>query len=141
MSCDEILSYLNEYRKAYITIDVKDKIILDIGADVGTSAFYFLTLGAKKIICYSLENQKIFDEKIEWHGKWYGEYTYADILKIDCEGCECMLTKEIIEKYNEWYIAIHIWSNCFNDMEKYLQNNGKLVFVTPDNKEFLYVKN
>lgn len=140
MNYTELISLLNEYLQSYNVINVKDKTILDIGADIGSSAFYFLSCGAKKVICYSNENQAIYDDRIEWHGIWKGEYIPADVLKIDCEGCECMLTKNIIEKYNEWYIAIHNFSNCFNSLKNYLEINGKLVFITKDKKELMYAK-
>lgn len=140
MNCDEILSYINEYPQSYKFINIKDKIVLDIGGDVGTSAFYFLALGAKKVIVYSLQQQKVFDSRIEWHNEWNGLYIPADVLKIDCEGCECSLTKETIEKYNEWYIAIHIWSDCFENMKKYIETKGILTFITPDKKELMYTK-
>ena len=140
MNLNEIVSYLNEYLQSYTVIDVKGKTVLDIGADIGTSPFYFLTLGAKSVIAYSNEPQAIFDSRIEWRNKWNGEYVEADVLKIDCEGCECLLYHEFIEKYNEWYIAIHTFSNCFYPMKEYLETRGTLVFITPDKKELLYAK-
>ena len=140
MNCNEIISYLNEYLESYNYINVKGKTVLDIGADVGTSPFYFLTLGAEKVIAYATEQQAIKDKRIEWHNKWNGEYIKADVLKIDCEGCECMITEDIIEKYREWYIAIHTFSSCFESMRDYLVKHGKLVFTTPDKKEYLYGK-
>ena len=48
-----MISYENEYPDAYKYIDVKDKIVLDIGADIGTSAKWFINQGAKKVICYN----------------------------------------------------------------------------------------
>ena len=54
-----MISYENEYPDAYRYIDVKDKVVLDIGADIGTSAKWFINQGAKKVICYSLDMQKI----------------------------------------------------------------------------------
>ncbi len=135
-----MISYENEYPDAYRYIDVKDKVVLDIGADIGTSAKWFINQGAKKVICYSLDMQKIFDDKIEWHFEWHGEYVFAQVLKIDCEGCECMLTPELINRYPEWYIAIHTFSKCYNEMKKYIKRMGKLVYVTPDKKEKMYAR-
>ena len=43
-----MISYENEYPDAYRYIDVKDKIVLDIGVDIGTSAKWFINQGAKK---------------------------------------------------------------------------------------------
>jgi hypothetical protein len=140
MDKKEINSYKREYPLAYTTIDVTNKVILDIGADVGTSAQWFLKHNAKKVICFSMNEQMIFDNRIEWNGKWQGEYVKADVLKIDCEGCECKLTERMIEKYNEWYIAIHTFSKCFDNMMKYLDTKGKVVFITEDFYEYLYAK-
>lgn len=137
---EQVFSYMNEYFKSYSVIDVKGKTVIDIGADVGTSAFYFLCKGANLVIAYSLEPQKIFDDKLVWRKDWKGEYIEGDVFKIDCEGCECLLTKDIIERYPEWYIAIHTFSNCFNPMKEYLETHGQLVFITPDKKEYLYAK-
>jgi hypothetical protein len=135
-----MISYEDEYPLSYKYIDVKDKIVLDIGADIGTSAKWFIEHGASKVIAYSLDLQEIFDDKIEWHFEWHGEYIKADVLKIDCEGCECMLTQNMIEKYKEWYIAIHKFAFCYYAMKKYLKSVGKLVYVTPDKKERMYVR-
>lgn len=135
-----MISYEDEYPLSYKYIDVKDKIVLDIGADIGTSAKWFIEQGASKVIAYSLDLQEIFDDKIEWHFEWNGEYVFAQVLKIDCEGCECMLTPELINRYPEWYIAIHTFSKCYNEMKKYIKRIGKLVYVTPDKKERLYAR-
>lgn len=135
-----IESYIKEYPQSYVYIDVKGKTVLDIGADVGTSALWFIGHGAEKVICYSLDKQEVFNDKIVWCGEWHGEYIPADVLKIDCEGCECMLTPELINKYQEWYIAVHTFSSCYNPLREYLEQNGKLVFITPDKKEYLYAK-
>lgn len=135
----KIESYIREYPLTYVNIDVNGKTVLDIGADVGTSAEWFIKQGAKRVICFSLEEQEIFDERIEWHGKWNGEYVKADVLKIDCEGCECLLTQEVIEKYSEYYIAIHTFAQCFLKLKEYLQKNANIIFITPDKKEEMYI--
>jgi hypothetical protein len=51
-----------------------------------------------------------------------------------------MLTPELINRYPEWYIAIHTFSKCYNEMKKYIKRIGKLVYVTPDKKERMYVR-
>lgn len=132
--------YWHEYEQSYTYIDVAGKTILDIGADSGSSAYWFLIHGAKKVICYSGEAQILFDDRIEWHGKWRGEYVPADILKIDCEGCECNLTLPLIFRYREYYIAVHNFAGCYTFLKSFLELDGKLVFTTPDGVEMMYAK-
>ena len=132
--------YWHEYPDSYSFIDVREKTIVDIGADAGSSAHWFLLHGAKKVICFSNEPQEYFDSRVEWRGAWNGEYVPADVLKIDCEGCECMLTISLIRMYAEYYIAIHTFAGCYAILRDYLEGDGKLVFTTPDKVEWLYAK-
>ena len=98
----------SHYENEYGYLIVKDKVILDIGADVGTSADYFLQQGAKKI--YAIEGEDYHYQpllkniiKQGWQEvvipeqmmvcsadnfKTLIEKYPADIVKIDCEGCE-----------------------------------------------------
>jgi len=98
----------NHYDNEYGYLIVKDKVILDIGADVGTTADYWLQHGAKKIyavegeqthykqLLINIKNQKWEDvvkaeEMIVCNKNQFvyllNKY-HADIVKIDCEGCE-----------------------------------------------------
>ena len=141
MTATEVASrtpYWHEYADSYTAIDVTGRVVLDIGADCGSSAVWFIQHGAKRVVCYSLEEQQCHDERIEWHGEWKGEYILADVLKVDCEGCECMLTPEVIEKYEQWYIAVHTFAPCYGTMKAYLLAHGKLIYMTPDRREELY---
>jgi len=126
----EDVAYWQEYAKAYSYFDVKELVVLDIGADIGSSAVWFLQHGAKKVICYSLEQQGFFDERIEWHGEWNGEYIPADLLKMDCEGCECKLSIELLNRYKYYYVAIHTGTPCFEMLKAYLDKNAVQVFTT-----------
>ena len=126
----EDVAYWKEYAYTYSFFDVKGLVILDIGADIGSSAIWFLQHGAKKVICFSLEPQVFFDERIEWHGEWKGEYVPADLLKVDCEGCECLLTEELISKYKYYYIAIHTGTPCFERLKAYLDKHATPIFKT-----------
>ena len=40
------------YKDEYGCLDVQDKIVIDIGANIGDSAIYFATKGAKKVIAF-----------------------------------------------------------------------------------------
>lgn len=133
--------YTGEYARSYIFIDVCGKSIIDIGADTGTSAMWFINAGAKKVTCYSLEKQQVFRPQIEWRGKWSGEpLPAADVLKIDCEGCECALTPLEISKFKEYYIAIHRFTPCYYRLQRFLEEDAVKSFITPDGVEVMYVK-
>jgi len=100
--------YLVTYESIKTSVDYKDKVVLDIGADYGTTANFFIRRGAKKVICVE-RNFKLF-EKL-WENsrienkivpinlsistpkdidKLLRKYK-PDIVKMDCEGCEVNL--------------------------------------------------
>ena len=144
--------YWHEFDLAYGKIDVKDKTITIIGNDCGSSALYFLLKNAKKIIGYekSDELNKRFKEKVckefqicdkvEIHGEWTGnQYPDTDILVMDCEGCEKNLDYSQLQKYKQYCIAIHDWTeNRFELMKK--MYGTILTFITDDNREFVFCK-
>jgi hypothetical protein len=144
--------YWHEFDLAYGKLDVKDRTITIIGNDCGSSALYFLLKGAKKIIGYekSDELNKRFKEKVckefqicekvdintEWSGN---NYPNSDILVMDCEGCEKNLDFSQLQKYKQYCIAIHDWTeNRFNLMKKLY--GTVLTFITDDNREFVFCK-
>jgi len=144
--------YWHEFDLAYGKLDVKDKTITIIGNDCGSSALYFLLKGAKKIIGYekSDELNKKFKEKVckefqicekvdintEWSGN---NYPNTDVFIMDCEGCEKNLKIEELQKYNQYCIAIHDWTeNRFKLMKKLY--GTILTFITDDNREFVFCK-
>lgn len=86
-------------------VDWTDKRVLDIGADVGSTAYYFLSKGAS--IVYAVEGNPVLYTKLEMNAQvfsgiiplflyvaspeqlagLFSEF-HLDIVKIDCEGCE-----------------------------------------------------
>jgi len=144
--------YWHEFDLAYGKIDVKDKTITIIGNDCGSSALYFLLKGARRIIGYEKEEKlnKRFKEKVckefqicdkvEIHGEWNGnQYPDTDILVMDCEGCESKLDISQLQKYKQYCIAIHDWTeNRFELMKK--MYGTILTFITDDNREFVFCK-
>ena len=133
-------SYVAEYPRSYSYIDVRGKVVVDVGADIGTSPLWFLSQGAAKVIAFSLEKQdpRFADPRVEWRGRWNGERVEGDVFKIDCEGCECMISEGFLESYEAAYVAFHEWSPC-RWLEEFLKSKGRLVFTTPDGKERMYV--
>ena len=148
--CKMECCYWHELDQAYGKLEVKDKTITIIGNDCGSSALYFLLKGAKKIIGYekSDELNKKFKEKVckefnicdkvEINGEWSGNiYPNTDIFIMDCEGCEKNLDVSQLQKYKQYCIAIHDWTeNRFQLMKKLY--GTILTFISEDNREFVF---
>jgi len=144
--------YWHEFDLAYGKLDVKDKTITIVGNDCGSSALYFLLKNAKKVIGFekSDELNKRFKEKVckefqicdkvEINGEWSGnQYPNTDIFVMDCEGCESKLDFSQLQKYKQYCIAIHDWTeNRFKLMKKLY--GTILTFITDDNREFVFCK-
>jgi len=144
--------YWHEFDLAYGKLDVKDRTITIIGNDCGSSALYFLLKSAKKIVGYekSDELNKKFKEKVckefqicdkvEINGEWNGkEYPNSDVFIMDCEGCESKLDISQLQKYKQYCIAIHDWTeNRFELMKKLY--GTILTFISDDNREFVFCK-
>ena len=144
--------YWHEFELAYGKLEVKDRTITIIGNDCGSSALYFLLKNAKKVIGFekSDELNKRFKEKVckefnicdkvEINGEWSGkEYPNTDVLIMDCEGCERNLDFSQLQKYKQYCIAIHDWTeNRFELMKKLY--GTILTFITDDNREFVFCK-
>lgn len=111
----------------YSTPDYKDKRVLEVGADYGSTASFFKKKGAKMVVSIEADinrYQKLEDnigndwsvialyeriekpEQLENHIMYYK----PDIVHMDCEGCECVLLGLSDECFMlpEWYqIEIH----------------------------------
>lgn len=88
-----------DWREHYLPINVKDKVVLDIGARQGDTARFFLEHGAKKVIC--IENNPYHFKYLRQNAKFHKEIFPIfesfklghlildhDFLKIDIEGYE-----------------------------------------------------
>ena len=78
----QFASYFEEALEAY-SIDVKDRVVVDIGADWGSTSLYFLARGARKVIAFDRVEPRLQVKGIEWHGLWNGSYVPGDILKVE----------------------------------------------------------
>jgi hypothetical protein len=152
--------YWHEFDLAYGRLDVKDKAITIVGNDCGSSALYFILRGAKRIVGFEKEQKlsQLFKEKVckefnicdkvEIHGEWTGkesveqsspQYPDTDILVMDCEGCESKFDVSQLQKYKQFCIAIHDWTeNRFELMRKLY--GSVLTFISEDNREFVFCK-
>jgi len=127
---------LEDYDKHWGFASFRGKIVLDIGADWGTTAQYFLQHGAKKVVAvegneeYVSELFRNYDDNpnvlcIEMMVKTPKQFedlisTYEpDIVKGDIEGDEHHLLGvpvEILSSIREWLIEVH----CRDQLEKKL---------------------
>ena len=97
-------------------IEVQDKVVLDIGADYGTTADFFLRYGAKQVVAvesddsYAQQLVVLASERpglIALHRhvttaddfRALFEAWKPDVVKLDCEGCECAL----LELDDDWF--------------------------------------
>jgi hypothetical protein len=162
--CDLQCCYWHEFDLAYGKLQVENKTITIVGNDCGSSALYFLLKGAKKVIGYekSDELNRKFKEKVckelnicdkvEINGEWSGNiYPNTDIFIMDCEGCEAKLLEikaerseakldiSQLQKYKEFCVAIHDWTENRFDLMKKLYGTV-LTFITDDNREFVFCR-
>lgn len=122
-NCDE------SYDEHYGALEWKDKVVMDVGADYGSTAYWLLEKGAKQIIAIESDNN-LFNQMIlnieedsrivpinmtiskpeDWE---YLINTYpCNVIKSDCEGGEEFLlyiNNDILKKVPEYCIEIH---NC-----------------------------
>jgi len=112
------------YDKHWNFTSFENKVILDLGADYGSTAYYFLRKGASKVIAVEgnpqlasklkfnsqkfkkivpIENFIDSSEKIE---NLISDY-HPDLVKVDIEGYEKLLTNIDVAKVKEWLIEAH----------------------------------
>jgi len=119
--------YGEDYNLHWNYTSFKDKVLLDLGADYGSTAQFFLQLKAKKVI--AVESDEGYFRKLL---KNFGKNTQVvcipkhisspkhleslirlfepDIVKVDIEGAEEHLlgvNKDAIESVKEWLIETH----------------------------------
>ena len=108
-----------DYLWSYSSINWKRKIVLDIGADIGSSALFFLMHGADYV--YLLEKDQEYRTTYESIKQKYPILENStmlnsladmphnvDVLKMDCEGCEIsLLTEELLNKSMEFVVGLH----------------------------------
>ncbi len=142
-------NYDFSYRANY-----KDKVILEIGADIGSSASYFLQHGAKKVYSVEgniryynmlVENAKQMEdlckpilmqvERAEQLKALFLIYKF-DLLHMDCEGCEKLLLELDDELWNKVFIfdlEIHYdMKMLLAFVERFLKLNYEVLVFTLD---------
>ncbi len=142
-------AYWHEYQYAYSTLDLRDRNVVMIGGDCGSSALYFLLKGASRVVMYEKEEKlrKLFSEKVchdfnicdrvEVHGEWKGgEYLEGDIFIMDCEGCEDALDINKLFGYDQWCVAVHDWAKRRVELLRALAGNT-FTYVSDDGREIV----
>lgn len=115
-----------DYQDLYGFVDYKDKVVLDIGADYGSTASFFFERGAKTV--YGVERNKWMVKKMRKNAEKMGNLIpilldvscsnqfdkllllTPDIVKVDCEGCEEYLLEvgdSLLSTVNEYIIETH----------------------------------
>ena len=100
----------------YGNLRVENSVVLDLGASIGDSIYYFLTRGASRIIAFEadpvrharLQAYVQGDYRVEIHREYRGEIIMADVMKMDIEGSERdYLTEELLVSYPQWTVGLH----------------------------------
>lgn len=141
----EDMGYWNEYDKFYSSINCKDKSVLDIGSDIGSSAIGFIRNGAKHVTGFSKDKQ--YFENPHYIHKQYNfeeissivKETKFDILKMDCEGCEWNFSIDFIKQFDDWIIALHK-PIMNNELYNYIKDNGEYIGMVDNETEFATYK-
>lgn len=138
-----------DYDKHWNYVSFDGKTVLDLGADYGSTADYFLfhkaerviaVEGDKELACKLRRNFKN-DKRVICIEKWIGsgkdisqliERFQPNIVKVDIEGEEkCLLdiNVETLLKVKEWLIETHTPELHNNIKEFFKQNGFKVSFV------------
>ncbi|MFZ0965711.1 MAG: hypothetical protein WAN82_03690 [Candidatus Bathyarchaeia archaeon] len=119
--------YGEDYNLHWNYTSFKDKVVLDLGADYGSTAQFFLQLNARKVIAvesngeYFRKLRKNFGKNAQVvcipkhisspkHLESLIRLFEPDIVKVDIEGAEEHLhgvNKDAIESIKEWLIETH----------------------------------
>lgn len=143
--------YDENYEIAYNELSYKGKVILEVGADYGSTAWFFKSKGAKTVISVECDKGK-FEQLVQnakredMSGVIPVDMSITDPIQLeqliqtwnpdfvhmDCEGCEFKLipiNDEIFRKVMEYQLEIHFDQNLFNLLLTKLLDNGYMVKV------------
>lgn len=113
------------YEEEYGTLDYTGALVLDIGADYGTTAEFFLERGARHVV--ALERDPEWRQRLRsWarnkpvtvepepltaaNAEALFETHAPDIVKVDCEGCEAILLDlpdDVLAGPRAWVMETH----------------------------------
>jgi len=136
------------YTKMYGALDYTDATVLDIGADHGTTAEYFLARGARFVAACERNPQQFNRLRALAEGRpmaAYGafdadiapdlfEFYQPDIVKVDCEGCEAVLLTlpdELLRGPRAWVLETHSWQ-LYEDLTALFKRLGYRITMVCD---------
>ena len=134
--------YFDAFRY-YRSLDIRDKLVLDLGCDWGITPMYFLNHGAKEVIGFSLlaslftarykhyqitvenfpEVIRVFSENMQIAQPVIGPYS----IKSDCEGGEYSIPISLLENATDWVICLHKPVPETSGVLQYILNNGIVI--------------
>ena len=137
------------YDVMYGMLDYNGRTVVDIGGGTGSTAEYFMRKGAQRVVVY--ERNPMLKDGIEFEdvvvrGAWQGEaLPSADILKMDCDGCELLLTEQQLKQFPRWVVAVHkppinTLADFWRMQNMLVRLGGVFVYKTNDDIEHIYVK-
>lgn len=142
MSATNIKPIYGEDYAHHWPIEVKGKTVIDIGADYGSTAFYFMKKGALRVVCvegnpalfkHLQANMRFLPNCVAVYKHLLSASDFADVLqypaeivKVDVEGAEKHLLNvdpTVLQQHYEWIMEIHRMVNQ-NQMIAYFQQAG-----------------
>ncbi len=144
-----------DYIWSYGHMNWRGKVVLDVGADIGSSALFFLMNGASKV--YLVEKDEEYRQTYAQIKEKYPllqktelieaediSKAQFDVLKMDCEGCELnMLTEDLLAKSNEFVIGLHkpqLDDYQFEQKKKLIEKHGGKYYGNVNDGEFVFIK-
>jgi len=154
--------FREDYDTLYGQFNYHDKTVLDIGADYGSTATFFLIRGAKRV--YAIEGNLVLFKRLRENAKKdrrihafhvnissAKKFTslfrlHPDIIKVDCEGCEKHLLdieNDVFRSVKEYVIETHTkmlynkFMKKFSELDYAIQVAG---YISPQVTTFYAVK-
>ena len=114
-----------DYDEMYGSVDYEGAAVLDVGADHGSTAQYFLERGAKFV--YASERDSTLRERLVEYAAteprvavlpeatagllpFWMDQVRPEVVKFDCEGCERIileLTFDLVNQPRAWLVETH----------------------------------
>jgi 23S rRNA U2552 (ribose-2'-O)-methylase RlmE/FtsJ len=149
--------YNEDYDRHWNFTTFKNKVVLDLGADYGSTTYYFLKKKAKKVIAVEGDPKLASKLKINFQNdirvvpigifinspnkieKLISNH-HPDLVKVDIEGYEkLLLNVDNIAEVNEWLIEAHT-EELYDSIVRLFSSHGFSIrsFLYDDNLKVIY---